>query len=211
MTAQGAAPDGPERIVYDDRGLVPGIVQHADTGQVLMLGWLDEEAVNTTVTTREVHFWSRSRQRLWRKGETSGNTLDFVSMVTDCDDDAVLILARPAGPTCHTGAVSCFTDDATAGFAALDRLWATIGDRLEARPDGSYTVSLVDAGVDAAARKVTEEATEVLIAAKDAASGDGDDTRLAEETADLLYHLLVLLAERGVAPTSVLNELRRRE
>lgn len=199
---------------YDERGLLPGIVQDTLTGQVLMLGWLNAESLALSLSTGQVHFWSRSRGEIWRKGETSGNTLTLESISVDCDSDTLLIGVRPAGPTCHTGTVSCF-DGATSpdprGFGALEGLWATICQRLDQRPDGSYTVSLVDAGVDVTARKVTEEATEVLMAAKDHAAGAVDDTtRITEETADLVYHLLVLLAERGVDPRSVMEELRNR-
>ena len=200
---------------YDPgEGLIPGIVQDAATGRVLMLGFLDREALAATLETGQVHFHSRSRDVLWRKGETSGNTLGLVDVATDCDGDALLITAEPAGPTCHTGAVSCFDGDeapaSVQGFASLEHLWATIEDRAATRPEGSYTASLLEGGVDAAGRKVLEEAGEVLLAAKDHASGAADDTRLAEEAADLVYHLLVLLAERSVTPAAVLEELRTR-
>ncbi len=203
----------PEGVRFDESGLAAGIVQDADTGKVLMLGWLNAESLERTVTTGKVHFWSRSRQQLWMKGETSGNVLDLVAISTDCDGDALLISARPAGPTCHTGMVSCFDDAAGAelqGFSSLESLWAVIADRAATRPEGSYTASLLEGGVDAAGRKVTEEATEVLLAAKDHAAGTVPATRLAEEAADLVYHLLVLLAERGVEPAEMLTELRRR-
>lgn len=196
---------------FDDRGLVPGVVQHADTGRVLMLAYLNEEAIAATVDSGLVHFWSRSRQRLWRKGETSGNTLELVAMTPDCDGDALLIRARPAGPTCHTGTDTCFDrDDDLQGFAGLEQLWTTIARRTAERPEGSYTAALVAGGVDATGRKVLEEAGEVLLAAKDHAAGTGTDTRVSEEAADLLYHLLVLLAERGIEPQRVLAELAGR-
>jgi phosphoribosyl-AMP cyclohydrolase / phosphoribosyl-ATP pyrophosphohydrolase len=197
-------------------GLVPGVVQDAATARVLMLGYLDREALAATLDTGQVHFHSRSRDALWRKGETSGNTLEVVDVATDCDGDALLIRARPAGPTCHTGAVSCFdaavagNPPAPQGFASLEDLWATIASRATERPGGSYTVRLLEGGVDTAGRKVLEEAGEVLLAAKDHAAGTGADDRLAEEAADLVYHLLVLLAERRMAPDAVLAVLARR-
>lgn len=195
-------------VRFDGAGLVPGIVQDADTGQVLMLGYLNAESVRLTEETGFVTFWSRSRRRLWRKGETSGHALSVVDMALDCDGDALLIRARPAGPTCHTGAVSCFGDAPDRSFAELDALWAVIASRAAERPPDSYTTSLLEGGVDVVGRKVTEEATEVLLAAKDDAVGAGD--RVAEEAADLLYHLLVLLAERNVTPSDVLEELIHR-
>lgn len=197
---------------FDGAGLVPGIVQDAGTGRVLMLGWLNEESLRLTRETGYVTFWSRSRRELWRKGETSGHTLELVDLAVDCDGDAVLITARPAGPTCHTGAVSCFEDGGTTArsFGELDHLWRVISQRAADRPDGSYTTSLLDAGVEGPGRKVTEEATEVLLAAKDHAAGAAGDQRVAEEAADLVYHLMVLLAERGIAPALVLQELEAR-
>jgi phosphoribosyl-ATP pyrophosphohydrolase/phosphoribosyl-AMP cyclohydrolase len=203
-------------VSFDEDGLVPGIVQDATSGRVLMLGYLNAESLERTRVTGKVHFWSRSRQELWMKGETSGNLLEVVDVSADCDGDALLIRARPAGPTCHTGKTSCFDvspplaiGSTPVGFAALDTLWSVIADRARSRPEGSYTVRLLDGGVDTAARKVTEEATEVLMAAKDHAAGGSAD-QVAEETADLLYHLLVLLAERGIDPAAVLEVLRRR-
>ena len=199
---------------FDERGLVAAIVQDAGTSQVLMLGWMNEGALRLTESTGFVHFWSRSRQEMWKKGETSGNTLALVSLAVDCDGDAVLVRAEPAGPTCHTGRTSCFDEPnaiALQGFSGLESLWSVIASRAAQRPAGSYTTSLLEGGVDTVGRKVTEEATEVLLAAKDHAAGTADDARLAEEAADLLYHLLVLLAERGVEPRAVTRELRARE
>jgi phosphoribosyl-AMP cyclohydrolase / phosphoribosyl-ATP pyrophosphohydrolase len=208
------APD----VLFGSDGLAPAIVQDAADGRVLMLGWMDREALDATVSTGEVHFHSRSRDALWRKGETSGNVLRLVALATDCDRDALLVTADPVGPTCHRGTRSCFDpDDAPAtrethGFAWLETLWTTISSRAAERPPGSYTASLLDGGVDAVARKVTEEATEVLVAAKDDAVTSTDATRaaLVGETADLLYHTLVLLAERGVDPSAVVEELQLR-
>jgi phosphoribosyl-ATP pyrophosphohydrolase/phosphoribosyl-AMP cyclohydrolase len=203
---------------YDADGLVPAIVQDATDGRVLMLAFMDEESLNATVETGDVHFHSRSRRKLWKKGETSGNVLRLVSIAEDCDRDALLVTVNPTGPTCHRGTRSCFdADDApaersTQGFAWLESLWSTIAERAATRPAGSYTAELLEGGVDRAGRKVTEEATEVLMAAKDdaAASTPARRSALAAESADLLYHLLVLLAQRDVAPSDVITELRRR-
>jgi phosphoribosyl-ATP pyrophosphohydrolase/phosphoribosyl-AMP cyclohydrolase len=228
----------PAAVRWDDAGLVVGVVQDVADGRVLMVGWLDVEALAATLGTGHVHFHSRSRGRLWRKGETSGNVLHLRSLALDCDGDALLIGTEPAGPTCHRDTRSCFDPDALSravpgaarvpaaegaafvdaqGFAWLESLWATIRDRAATRPPGSYTVALLDGGVDKVGRKVTEEATEVLLAAKNdegAASAGTDRTEsrtlLAGEAGDLLYHALVLLAERGMEPRSVIDVLRAR-
>ena len=200
-------------VQFDAAGLVAGIVQDAETKRVLMLGWLNAESLRLTRESGQVTFWSRSRGELWRKGETSGNTLELVDLAVDCDGDALLISARPAGPTCHTGTVSCFgeVDELPdRSFAELDHLWRVISQRAEDRPEGSYTARLLAKGVEGPGRKVTEEATEVLLAAKDHSARLADDQRVAEEAADLVYHLLVLLAERGIEPELVLEELAAR-
>ncbi len=219
MTTEGADLE----LAFDADGLVPAIVQDAMDGRVLMLAWMDAEALAATLATGDVHFHSRSRDRLWRKGETSGNVLRLRGIEVDCDRDAVLLTVEPHGPTCHRGTRSCFDDESAPaarrgqGRGWLETLWATIASRAAERPTGSYTTSLLEAGVDATARKVTEEATEVLLAAKDDAAAEGGSvdraaTRdaLAAETADLIYHALVLLAERGVEPRDVIEVLRRR-
>ena len=229
---------------YDERGLVPAIVQDAADGRVLMLAWMDADALEATLATGEVHFHSRSRGRLWRKGETSGNVLRLVDLAADCDSDTLLVSVEPVGPTCHRGTRSCFDPDgapgaradavervepadvaepgepaepSTQGFAWLESLWTTIASRAAARPEGSYTARLLAGGVDAVSRKVTEEATEVLIAAKDdaAAENAGADRAatgeaLTGEAADLIYHTMVLLQERGLEPSSVVKVLRER-
>jgi phosphoribosyl-ATP pyrophosphohydrolase/phosphoribosyl-AMP cyclohydrolase len=189
---------------------------------------MDREALTATLETGEVHFHSRSRGRLWRKGETSGNTLRLRGLALDCDGDALLLEVEPQGPTCHRGTRSCFdpaneepaaagVGPAPQGFAWLETLWATIVDRAATRPPGSYTARLLEGGVDAAGRKVVEEATELLLAAKDDAAAEvaGADrsagrVALAGEAADLLYHTLVLLAERDVLSAKVVAVLRRR-
>lgn len=226
---------GADAIAFGPDGLVPAIVQDAGDGAVLMLAWMDAEAIEATLATGEVHFHSRSRGRLWRKGETSGHVLRLRSITADCDADALLVSVDPVGPTCHRGTRTCFDAPATPGprpeiakapatgsttdqgFAWLERLWSTIVDRAATRPSGSYTVRLLDGGVDMVARKVTEEATEVLLAARDDAEAErieadraGCRAALAGESADLLYHLLVLLAERDVAPAEVLGSLQAR-
>ncbi len=223
--ASGAAALPADCVNWDAAGLVPGIVQDEADGRVLMLAWLDVEALAATLTSGDVHFHSRSRGRLWRKGEESGHVLRLRSLAVDCDGDALLLGVEPVGPTCHRGERSCFDPDragaspepAGQGFAWLERLWATIADRAATRPVGSYTTSLLDGGVDVAGRKVTEEATEVLLAAKNdetaqAAAVDRTETQalLAGEAADLLYHALVLLAERGLQPSGVIGVLRER-
>jgi phosphoribosyl-ATP pyrophosphohydrolase/phosphoribosyl-AMP cyclohydrolase len=205
-------------VRYGPDGLVPAVVQDVADGRVLMVAYMDAEALAATIASGEVHFHSRSRGRLWRKGETSGNVLRLVGLASDCDGDALLVTADPVGPTCHRGTRSCFDAGeaqeagASQGFAWLEGLWATIAARATERPAGSYTASLLDGGVDAVGRKVTEEATEVLLAAKDDAVASSPSTRaaLAGETADLLYHALVLLAERDVAPADVIAVLRER-
>ena len=175
--------------------LTPAIVQDAETGRVLMLAWMDEDALRLTRETGEAHFFSRSRERLWRKGETSGNTLAVEELRDDCDGDAILLRVRPAGPTCHTGAVSCFAP----------WLWRRVAERAQERPEGSYVVSLLDAGAAAAARKVGEEGLEVALAG----AGESDE-RLVSELADLWFHTYVLLAARGLDPSAVEDELRAR-
>jgi phosphoribosyl-AMP cyclohydrolase / phosphoribosyl-ATP pyrophosphohydrolase len=214
-------------VAWGADGMVAGVVQDVADGRVLMVGWLDAEALAATLRTGEVHFHSRSRGRLWRKGETSGNVLRLRSLALDCDGDALLVGVDPAGPTCHRGTRSCFDADAgddrvagsprRQGFGWLESLWATIADRAITRPPGSYTVRLLDGGVDLAGRKVAEEATEVLLAAKndeavEAAGGPRDETQalLAGEAGDLVYHALVLLAERGLEPRAVIDVLRDR-
>jgi phosphoribosyl-ATP pyrophosphohydrolase/phosphoribosyl-AMP cyclohydrolase len=175
--------------------LKAAIVQDAATGRVLMLAWMDDEALRLTHETGQAHFWSRSRQQLWRKGETSGNTLAVEELRDDCDGDAILLRVRPNGPTCHTGAAACFAP----------WLWRVVAERAKERPEGSYVVGLLDAGAKAAAQKVGEEGVEAALAG----AGESDE-RLVEELADLWFHSYVLLAARGLDPTAVEDELRRR-
>jgi phosphoribosyl-ATP pyrophosphohydrolase/phosphoribosyl-AMP cyclohydrolase len=199
-----------EEVNWDGSGLAAAVVQHAFTAEVLMLGWMNPRALERTRETGRVTFWSRSREQLWEKGETSGNWLELVEIRADCDGDALLIEAIPHGPTCHTGTDTCWGDSRRAGFASLDRLWDVVIDRAATRPLESYTTELLEKGPEGPGRKLVEEATEVLLAAKDHAAGTADDRRLAEEAGDLIYHLLVTLAERGVAPSEVFAVLEDR-
>lgn len=175
-------------------GLMPVVVQHADTLRVLMLGYMDRAALDATLASRRVTFYSRSRQRLWIKGETSGNFLDVIGIGVDCDGDALLVRALPHGPTCHLGTASCFPDAQGSFLAELDAL---IGARVLERPSGSYTTRLLDAGIARIAQKVGEEGVEVALAAVTGDAGGASADTLLDESADLVYHLLVLLHARG--------------
>ena len=176
------------------RELRAAIVQDAGDGRVLMLAWMDDEALRLTRETGEAWFWSRSREQLWHKGETSGNVLAVEEIRDDCDGDALLVRVRPAGAACHTGSTSCFAP----------ALWRTVVERVRERPEGSYVASLAAAGVARAAQKVGEEALEAALSAV------ADDGRLTEEAADLIFHLYVLLAVSGVDIAAVEDELARR-
>jgi phosphoribosyl-AMP cyclohydrolase / phosphoribosyl-ATP pyrophosphohydrolase len=203
--------------IYDEHGLVPCIVQDAAAGTVLMLAWMNAEALRLTRETRAVHFWSRSRQALWKKGETSGNTLAVVEIRIDCDLDAVLIRAEPAGPTCHTGATSCFfhreadapdaddTIDDGPALPILFRLARLIDARRESTAENSYTRSLLDAGMPKILAKIAEEHGELA-----AELPAGDDAKVVHETADLIFHVMVGLAARRIPIEAVLAELTRR-
>ena len=199
-----------EGIRYDENGLVPVVTQDANTGEVLMLAYANEEAVRKTVETGEAHYHSRSRDELWYKGATSGNTQKMVEIRLDCDGDALLYRVDLRGPACHTGAYSCFftsiasSRGETPSFGrTLERLVGTIAERHREMPEGSYTANLLQYGTGRVAQKVGEEAVEVVVAAL---KGE----KLAEETADLLYHLMVLLEERGVAVGEVARILDER-
>lgn len=217
-------PAPPPGINYDADGLAVCVAQNADSGEILMVAYVNEESVALTISTGEMHFFSRSRERLWRKGESSGNVLAVLGLRYDCDGDALIALVRPAGPACHTGERSCFYRDlggraATfadaprdpgepepAPFEALPDLGRVLADRAAERPEGSYTVTLLD-DPGLIGEKVREEADEVARAA----AGESD-RRVAEEAADLLYHLQVLMASRNLSLArafEVLNERRR--
>ncbi len=202
----------------DDRGLVVAVVQHAHSGQVLMVGYMNRDALAATANSGHVTFFSRSRQALWEKGETSGNTLDLVELRTDCDRDALLVQALPHGPTCHTGTTSCFFapllpkaegDDGPHGNM-LERVFSTILDRKAGRGSTnregkSYVRSLLDKGVEKIASKITEEAGELIEALR-----DESPERVASETADLVFHAMVGLASRDVRWSSVAAEFAKR-
>jgi phosphoribosyl-ATP pyrophosphohydrolase/phosphoribosyl-AMP cyclohydrolase len=189
-------------------GLLPAVVQHADTGAVLMLGYMNAEALAATFERRRVVFYSRSKQRLWMKGETSGHVLDLVEVRADCDRDALLVTARPNGPVCHVGTVTCFGDGMAAAVSKLgflSTLEGVIEQRVTENPEGSYTARLFAKGPKRIAQKVGEEGLEVALAAV----AEGDE-KVISESADLLFHLLVLLKSRGVTLASVVAELESR-
>lgn len=193
----------PDEIDFD-RGLVAAIVRDQSSRDVLMLAWMNREAYEKTIESGETWFWSRSRQELWHKGASSGHTQRVSSIAHDCDRDALLLEVEPDGPACHSGERSCFLDRSEPGLD-LETLEETLISRNAARPEGSYTASLFEAGTDAILRKVGEESVEVILAAK----GEGRE-RLIEETADLLMHLTALLVNEGVRLAEVGDELRRR-
>jgi phosphoribosyl-AMP cyclohydrolase / phosphoribosyl-ATP pyrophosphohydrolase len=204
-----------EALRFDDRGLIPVVVQDVGSGAMLMLAYADREAVERTLATGQTHFWSRSRQALWKKGETSGNTLAVVEVLADCDGDALLVRAHPAGPICHRGTRSCFEPNP----ARLELGWlaSVLESRRGADPQESYTARLLAEGVPRIAQKVGEEGVETAIAAVLASRNEGEvgergDCRraLAGEAADLLYHLLVLLQATGVDLSQIRNELLER-
>ncbi len=196
------------QIDFDKQGgLVPAIVQDARTRTVLMLGYMNAEALDATVESGLVTFWSRSRKRLWQKGEESGNSLKLVSITEDCDNDTLLVLVEPHGPTCHTGTTSCFGDTALAETSdnVIADLQKLIQERKQTMPEGSYTTELFQSGLDRITQKVGEEAVEVVIAAK-----NSKDDEFTNEVADLLYHLLVLLAEKDLSIEDVEKVLEKR-
>ena len=207
-----------EQVKFDERGLVPVVVQDFNTRQVLTVAYMNAESLSRTVETKETWFFSRSRASLWHKGETSGHTQRVTNILVDCDSDALTILVEPNGPACHTGKQTCFHNELkeaelseeTAGRASdpgavLSELYALIETRKRERPAGSYTTYLFDQGLDKILKKVGEESSETIIAAK-----NKDASLLAGEVSDLLYHLLVLMVERGVTLEQVCAELRRR-
>jgi len=191
-------------------GLVPAIIQHYSKGTVLMLGYMNEEALEVTQEKKKITFYSRSKERLWTKGETSGHYLHLVDWQVDCDNDTLLFLANPEGPTCHTNAESCFHqkdfdlfDSTNMGF--LDQLQKVLQSRKKDMPEDSYTTSLYKSGIDKIAQKVGEEAVETVIASK-----NSDVDEIIYESSDLLYHLMVLLTERGLSINDLIKELESR-
>ena len=196
----------PEAVKFDERGLVPAIIQDARTREVLTLAYMNRESLQRTLETGQTWFWARSRQRLWHKGEESGNTQDVVEMAHDCDNDAIVVLVNPAGPACHKGTRSCFGLENTGVAGVLDQLYELIQSRERDRPQGSYTTYLFDEGLDKILKKVGEESAETIIAAKN------DDRKLfVAEVSDLIYHLLVLLVARGISLDDVREELVQRQ
>ncbi|MFE5428435.1 bifunctional phosphoribosyl-AMP cyclohydrolase/phosphoribosyl-ATP diphosphatase HisIE [Peribacillus simplex] len=204
-----------ETIKYDEKGLVPAIIQDAGTGEVLTLAYMNQESLQLSIEKGETVFFSRSRNELWHKGATSGNTQKIIEMKYDCDQDALVVRVAPAGPACHTGATSCFSEtiyrnseagqDVKANVSFLTELEILIEKRKSEMPEGSYTTYLFDKGVDKILKKVGEEAAEVIIAAK-----NRDAEELSMESADLLYHLFVLLREQELPFQAVLDVLKAR-
>ena len=197
------------KLKFDEHGLIPVIVQDVRTREVLTLAYMNAESLTRTVETKETWFWSRSRNELWHKGETSGNTQKVVELLLDCDGDAIVVLVEPRGPACHTGARSCFESSSayeqSTSDQLLDRLYDLIKERKENRPAGSYTTYLFNEGLDKILKKVGEESTETIVAAK-----NNEDDRLIAEVSDLVYHLIVLLVARGISLDQIRAELGRR-
>ena len=200
-----------DNVKFDEKGLVPVVVQDYKTNTVLMLAYMNAESLKITLETGNMTYYSRSRQQLWRKGETSGHYQTLKEMKLDCDGDTLLALVAQEGPACHTGAYSCFFESLygsgaySSGYGIIDELFAVIEDRRDNPKEGSYTNYLFDKGIDKICKKIGEEAAEIIIAAKNAAP---DEIRY--ESADFLYHLLVLLCERGLTPGEVFAELEKR-
>jgi phosphoribosyl-ATP pyrophosphohydrolase/phosphoribosyl-AMP cyclohydrolase len=197
-----------DNLAWEKMGhLMPAIVQEAFDGRVLMQGFMNKDALAATLESGKVTFWSRSRQQLWTKGETSENFLDLVDIHVDCDRDCLLVRARPEGPTCHLGMNTCFDDQEKVApeLAFLANLECVIAERDENRPEGSYTTSLFEAGVKRIAQKVGEEGVETALAAV-----AGDDEELLNESADLIYHMLVLLRSRKLELGSLVEVLKNR-
>jgi phosphoribosyl-ATP pyrophosphohydrolase/phosphoribosyl-AMP cyclohydrolase len=189
---------------FGSDGLIPAVIQDARTREVLTVAYMNKEALQLTLERHETYLWSRSRQQLWHKGETSGNLQKVTKVCLDCDNDAVLLEVEPLGPACHTGAYSCFGVEPELE-GVLKELYSVIEERKEKRPEGSYTTYLFNSGLDKILKKVGEEATETIVAAKNT-----DGQRLVSETSDLLYHLLVLLVERGATLDEIARELKER-
>ncbi|EKO3656139.1 bifunctional phosphoribosyl-AMP cyclohydrolase/phosphoribosyl-ATP diphosphatase HisIE [Vibrio metschnikovii] len=188
-------------------GLIPAIVQDFDSSQVLMMGYMNPEALEVTLTTKQVTFYSRSKQRLWTKGETSGHVLHLRNLALDCDQDTLLVKVNPIGPTCHTGTTTCWDDDSQeeSQMVWLHQLEQLLAARQSADPESSYTASLYASGTKRIAQKVGEEGVEVALAA-----ATGDKAELISESADLIYHLLVLLQDQGLALSDVIDKLKQR-
>jgi phosphoribosyl-ATP pyrophosphohydrolase/phosphoribosyl-AMP cyclohydrolase len=195
----------PEGLVFDANGLLPVVAQDRASGDVLMVAWANADALAKTGETGLAHFWSRRRQALWKKGEASGHELRVVEARADCDRDTLLIVVEPTGPACHTGVRTCFGEVSPTAAGMLEELARVVAERAAAPPGESYTARLLAKGPDQVLKKIGEEATEVVLAAR-----VQSDERLAEESADLLYHLLVALHQRGLPIARVMDELRKR-
>ena len=194
------------KIKYNNEGLVPAIIQDAKTKHVLMLGYMNEEAFQKTLSTKQVTFFSRSKQRLWTKGEESGNFLQLIDIKNDCDNDTLLIQVNPVGPTCHKGSDTCWNESNSQNFGFLTQLESVIKNRKEnAEAENSYVASLFKKGINKIAQKVGEEAVEVVIEAKDA-----NDHLFLEESADLLFHYLILLQAKGFKLEDIALVLEKR-
>lgn len=195
------------KVKWDEQGLVPAIVQDAATGSVLMLGWMDREALAATERSGDVHFHSRSREKLWRKGEMSGNSLHVVDVTADCDGDALLVRAHPRGPVCHTGTATCWGDDPAPPLArTISELAALLGERKRDLPEGSYTATLFRGGRGAIAQKVGEEALELALAA-----ATESRERAVSEMTDLVYALLVLAIDLDLTPDELTASLAEKK
>jgi phosphoribosyl-ATP pyrophosphohydrolase/phosphoribosyl-AMP cyclohydrolase len=214
-----------QNLKFDDRGLIPAVVQDDKSNEILMLAYMNSESLQKTLQTGETHFWSRSRNELWHKGATSGNTQRVTDIRIDCDSDALIVRVDPSGPACHTGEQTCFFREineaapiavAPAGVSLvnvdsmelgilLNNLYTLISERKEERPEGSYTTYLFNSGLDKILKKIGEESTETIIAAK-----NGSKKEMSAEVSDLLYHLLVMMVERDVRLTDILAELQHR-
>lgn len=191
-----------------ESGLLPAVVQDYQTGRVLMLGYMNQDALAKTIDTQQVTFFSRSKQRLWTKGESSGHVLQLVDIHVDCDNDTLLVTANPIGPTCHTGTITCFGDEpvtAAERVTFLSKLEAVIAQRIVDKPEGSYTARIWERGITRMAQKVGEEGVEVALAAVTQV-----DAQLVSESADLVYHLALLLKARNLSLTDVVRELEQR-
>jgi len=201
-----------KELKFDDDGLIPAVLQNIEDGRVLMVAYMNRESFAKTLETGEVHFWSRSRRELWRKGATSGNVMKVIGMRADCDDDCLLLEVRPEGPACHTGETSCFHKPLPTGgpeglalFESIGEVADVIRSRNKQRPSGSYTSKLFDEGLDRIVKKLGEEAVEVVIAGK-----NQDRDELTRESADLIYHLLVLWEYSAISFSDIAAELSRR-
>ncbi len=205
-----------DEIKFDEKGLVPAVIQDAADGRVLMVAYMNRESLKKTIETGRTWFYSRSRQCLWNKGETSGSFQEVKEILVDCDMDTILVKVTPAGPACHTGNPTCFyrkagengelTEyEAPAASSILDEVYAVVKDRMENPKEGSYTNYLLDTGIDKILKKVGEECSETIIAAK-----NDEPSEIAMETSDLLYHLIVMIAERGMTMEDVYAELKHR-